>query len=39
MRIRNLGALLFVAHGSLTVRCNNGWIEQVSLSCSPGIEP
>lgn len=26
-------------HGSVTVKCNNGWLEQISLSCRPGIEP
>lgn len=29
----------FDSYGSYTVKCNNGSLQEISLSCSPGIEP
>lgn len=26
-------------YGYITVRCNNGWLEEISSSCQGGIEP
>lgn len=29
----------FYGHGSVSIKCNNGSLEQLSISCRPGVEP